>query len=59
LAGGLRPELAPPLAVVAALLAEERRAAAAAAAPSADAVPELRVGPSAWVLAARHESVGA
>ncbi len=59
LAGGLRPELAPPLAVVAALLAEERRAAAAATAPSADAVPELRVGPSAWVLAARRESVGA
>jgi acetyl-CoA carboxylase biotin carboxylase subunit len=59
LAGGLRPELARPLAVVAALLAEERRAAAAAAAPSADAVPELRVGPSAWVLAARRESVGA
>jgi acetyl-CoA carboxylase biotin carboxylase subunit len=59
LAGGLRPELAPPLAVVAALLAEERRAAAAAAAPSADAVPEFRVGPSAWVLAARRESVGA
>jgi len=59
LAGGLRPELAPPLAVVAALLAEERRAAAAVAAPSADAVPELRVGPPAWVLAARRESVGA
>jgi acetyl-CoA carboxylase biotin carboxylase subunit len=59
LAGGLRPELAPPLAVVAALLAEERRAAAAATAPSADAVPEFRVGPSAWVLAARRESVGA
>jgi acetyl-CoA carboxylase biotin carboxylase subunit len=59
LAGGLRPELARPLAVAAALLADERRAAAAAAAPRAGAEPEPRLGPSAWVLAARREGLRA
>jgi hypothetical protein len=56
LAGGLRPELARPLAVVAALLADERRAVAAA--PVAAEEPEVRLGPSAWVLAARREGLG-
>jgi acetyl-CoA carboxylase biotin carboxylase subunit len=56
LAGGLRPELARPLAVVAALLADERRAVAAA--PVAAEDPEVRLGPSAWVLAARREGLG-
>src|SRR5216683_3484339 len=58
-AGGLRPELARPLAVAAALLADERRAAAAAAAPRAGAEPELRLATSAWVLAARREGLRA
>ena len=53
LAGGLRPELARPLAVAAALLADERRAAAAAPRPSSE--PAVPRGPSAWVLAARRE----
>jgi acetyl-CoA carboxylase biotin carboxylase subunit len=56
LAGGLRPVLARPLAVVAALLADERRAVAAA--PVAAEEPEVRLGPSAWVLAARREGLG-
>ena len=59
LAGGLRPELARPLAVAAALLADERRAAAAAATPRAGAEPELRLATSAWVLAARREGLRA
>ena len=57
LAGGLRPELARPLAVAAALLADERRAAAAA--PRTGAEPELRLATSAWVLAARREGLRA
>jgi acetyl-CoA carboxylase biotin carboxylase subunit len=55
LAGGLRPELARPLAVVAALLADECRAAAAAPRPGPEL--ELRLGTSAWVLAARREGL--
>jgi acetyl/propionyl-CoA carboxylase alpha subunit len=54
LAGGVRPELVPPLAVVAALLAEEQRGAAVAQQPTAR--PPDR--PTAWVIAARREAVG-
>jgi len=57
LAGGLRGELARPLALVAALLADERRAAAAAPRPGVE--PAVQLGPSAWVLAARREGVRA
>jgi acetyl-CoA carboxylase biotin carboxylase subunit len=54
LAGGVRPELARPLAVVAALLAEEHRATAMPQQPTAR--PPER--PTAWVIAARREAVG-
>jgi len=54
LAGGVRSDLARPLAVVAALLAEERRATAAA---SSTAVGEP-ARPSAWLVAARREALG-
>ncbi len=53
LAGGVRPELARPLAVVAALLAQEQRAAAAPQQPA----PRPADRPSAWVIAARREAL--
>ena len=54
LAGGVRSDLARPLAVVAALLAEERRATAGA---SSTAVGHA-AGPSGWLVAARREALG-
>ncbi len=54
LAGGVRPELVRPLAVVAALLAEEHRTTAAPQQPLARTADR----PSGWVIAARREAVG-
>ncbi|HEV2749118.1 MAG TPA: acetyl-CoA carboxylase biotin carboxylase subunit [Gemmatimonadales bacterium] len=56
LAGGVRPDLVRPLAVVAALLAEERRATASA--PATVGSPGAPPTPSAWLAAARREAVG-
>ncbi len=56
LAGGVRPELVRPLAVVAALLADERRATATT--PPAGPPAGLPVRPSPWLLAARREALG-
>jgi acetyl-CoA carboxylase biotin carboxylase subunit len=54
LAGGVRSDLARPLAVVAALLAEERRATAGASTTAVDQ-PTRRSG---WLVAARREALG-
>jgi len=54
LAGGVRPDVARPLAVVAALLAEERRGTAAVPGSGVALSPR----PSQWLVAARREALG-
>jgi acetyl-CoA carboxylase, biotin carboxylase subunit len=54
LAGGVRPEVARPLAVVAALLAEERRGTANVPGSGVALSPR----PSQWLVAARREALG-
>ena len=54
LAGGVRPDLARPLAVVAALLAEERRGTAGVPGSGVALSPR----PSQWLVAARREALG-
>jgi acetyl-CoA carboxylase biotin carboxylase subunit len=54
LAGGVRPDLARPLAVVAALLAEERRSTAGVPGSGVALSPR----PSQWLVAARREALG-
>jgi acetyl-CoA carboxylase biotin carboxylase subunit len=54
LAGGVRPDLARPLAVVAALLAEERRGTAGVPGSGGALSPR----PSQWLVAARREALG-
>ena len=58
LAGGVRPELARPLAVVGALLAEERRGTVGVASPPPGSGVALSLRPSQWLVAARREALG-
>jgi acetyl-CoA carboxylase, biotin carboxylase subunit len=57
LAGGVRPDLVRPLAVMAALLADAQRAATTPPA-SRPALPDASARASAWRIAARREALG-